>query len=220
MTITFESDKDVIVYAFEKIISYARQHQYIVLAQSVWWISSIIGLQTELVIFIDNLKVRRDIGNPEVGEVSSEPPTLTAVHPSRVAQIYTSDGDYIQSNSESISTTETDIHNKVIDNCEIFLGKSKQEREAIGRFTRQASGVVKLRARKPIKSYGTQTAGIEGSELRRRKAARECHRCAWPQGRKNSHKTIDCKREIKFKKGTAKEYNKEIGSRAVQSTYT
>jgi hypothetical protein len=125
------------------------------------------------------------------------------VHPSRVAQIYTSDGDYIQSNSESISTTETDIHNK-----------------AIGRFTRQASGVVKLRARTPIKSYGTQTAGIEGSELRRRKAAGECHRCAWPQGRKNSHKTIDCKREIKFKKGTAKEYNKEIGSRAVQSTYT
>jgi hypothetical protein len=56
MTITFESDKDVIVYALEKIISYARNNQYIFLAQSIWWISSTIGLQEGLVIYIDNLK--------------------------------------------------------------------------------------------------------------------------------------------------------------------
>jgi hypothetical protein len=54
----------------EKIISYARDNQYIFLAQSVWCISSIIGLQEGLVIFIDNLEVRKNIGNPEIGAAS------------------------------------------------------------------------------------------------------------------------------------------------------
>ena len=36
MTITFESDQDFIIYALEKIISYARNNQYFFLAQSVW----------------------------------------------------------------------------------------------------------------------------------------------------------------------------------------
>jgi hypothetical protein len=119
MTITFQSDKDVIVYALEKIISFARNNQYIFLAQSIWWISSIIGLQEGLVIHIDNLKAREDIGTQQ---------TSSAIHPSRVAQIQTSDKDYIESDSESISTTETDIHNEVISNCEAFLEQSKQER--------------------------------------------------------------------------------------------
>jgi len=55
MTITFENDTDVIVYALEKIIAYARDKQYIFLVQSVWWISSIIGLQQGLITYIDNL---------------------------------------------------------------------------------------------------------------------------------------------------------------------
>ena len=37
MTITFKSDKDIIVYALDKIISYARNTQYIFLAQSIGW---------------------------------------------------------------------------------------------------------------------------------------------------------------------------------------
>jgi hypothetical protein len=216
MTVTFESENDVIVYALEKIISYARDNQYIFLAQSVWWISSIIGLQKELVTYIDNLEVRKNIGNPEKGLASSARPTLSAIHPSRVAQVQTSDGDYIESSSESISTTETDIHNEVIDNCEAFLEQSKQERKALGRFTRQASKVVKRKAnkKKPIKTFGTQTEGIDGNELRRRKAAGECQRCAWPRDRKGSHKTLDCFRWKRLEKGTApfpkkKIYNKD-----------
>jgi hypothetical protein len=48
----------VIVYALEKIISYARDNQYIFLVQSIWWKSSIIGLQQGLVVHNDNLKRR------------------------------------------------------------------------------------------------------------------------------------------------------------------
>jgi len=62
MTITLENDKDVIVYTFEKIISYTQNNQDIFLAQSVWWISLIIDLQQRLVIYIDNLKVQGNIG--------------------------------------------------------------------------------------------------------------------------------------------------------------
>jgi hypothetical protein len=140
---------------------------------------------------------------------------LSAVHPDRVAQVQTSDGDYIERDSKSISTTETDIHNEVIDNCEAFLEQSKQERKAIGRFTRQASRVVKTKAnkKKPIKTFGTETEGIDGNELGRRKAAGKCQRCAWPQDRKGSHKTLDCFWWKGVEKGTAplpkKRYNKD-----------
>jgi hypothetical protein len=61
MPIVVESDKDVIVYAFGMIIAYARDNQDILLAQTVWWISSIIGLQQGLVMHIDNIKKRSDI---------------------------------------------------------------------------------------------------------------------------------------------------------------
>jgi hypothetical protein len=225
MTITFESDKDVIVYALEKIISYARENQYIFLAQSIWWISSIIGIQEGLVIHIDNLKARREV-NPvkEVCNTSdgSIPSSETIIHPSRIHQIQCSEDSYVESDIESDSTTESDIHNEIIDNCEAFIAQSQEERKALGRVTRQASRKVKKRidrkekrkAKKSIKTFGTQTEGIDGSELRRRKAAGECQRCAWPQDRKGSHKTLDCFRWKRLEKGTApfprkKQYNKE-----------
>jgi hypothetical protein len=237
MTITFESDKDIIVYTLEKIISFARDNQHIFLAQSIWWISSIIGLQQELVTYIDNLKVRIDIGklaisvkhsvhqpssdlqetiSPEVAELYCN------IHPSRIAQVKTLDGSYIESDSVSTSTTETDIHNEVINNCEAFLAQSQKERKAVGRYTRQTSRIIKKKADRkakrkdkiPVKTFGTQTEGIDGSELRRRKAAGVCQRCAWPQERKGSHKTIDCFRWKRLDKGTAPfprntKYNKD-----------
>jgi hypothetical protein len=105
MTLTFESDKDIIVYALERIISFARDNQYIFLAQSICWISSIIGLQEGLVIHIDNLKVRSEV-RPELpiqqpSPAESEKPETGShtpsryIHPDRVETIQTSDGDYI-----------------------------------------------------------------------------------------------------------------------------
>jgi hypothetical protein len=216
MTITFESDQDIIVYALEKIISFARDNSYIFLAQSVWWISSIIGLQQGLVIHIDNLKIRKDLTRSnqkglsdeqrKVQEISEEGEIIgPRLHPSRLKRLQELDNDYSDSEGDSISTTETDIHNEVIDNCEISLEQSKQERKAIGRLTRQASRVVKRKAnkKKSIKTFGTQTEGIDGTELRRRAAAGECQRCAWPRDRKGSHKTINCFRWKRLEKGTA-----------------
>jgi hypothetical protein len=62
MTITFESDSDVIVYALEKIISFARENQYLFVANCTWWIARVIGLDSGLIMFIDNLSSRQPIG--------------------------------------------------------------------------------------------------------------------------------------------------------------
>jgi len=205
MTITFESDQDVIVYALEKVISYARDNQYSFLAQSVWWISSIIGLQQGLINHIDILKARTEV------ERSTLVTDLAEVHSDRIINLQGFEDSGNTSDGDSISTTETDIHNEVIKNCELFLEQSKQERQAVGRFTRDANRVVKRnttrkaerKARKPLKTFGTQTEGIDGNELRRRKAAGECQRCAWPRDRKGIHKTLDCFRRKRLEKGTA-----------------
>jgi len=61
VSITFETDNNVIVYALEKILTYARDNRYIFLVQSIWWIALIIGLQKELIIHIDNLRLRWEI---------------------------------------------------------------------------------------------------------------------------------------------------------------
>jgi hypothetical protein len=120
MTITFQNDNDVIVYALETITSYARNDQYIFVAQSVWWIPSIIGLQEGLVIHIDNLKVRSIIKELEVQRTLPKNSSLIGVHPSRVERFQKSDSDYSASEDESISTTETNIHNKIITNCKVL----------------------------------------------------------------------------------------------------
>jgi len=59
MTITFENDNDVIVYALEKIMSYAREFQYFFVGNCTWWIASIIGLDEGLRRHIDNLALRQ-----------------------------------------------------------------------------------------------------------------------------------------------------------------
>jgi len=58
MTVTFENDNEDIVYALEKVICYARDNRYLFIAQSIWWIASVIGLSKELATHIDKLRIR------------------------------------------------------------------------------------------------------------------------------------------------------------------
>ena len=60
MPITFESDHDTMIYALECVIAYARRTQQIFVAQCLWWVASIIGLEQALVSHIDKLQGRRD----------------------------------------------------------------------------------------------------------------------------------------------------------------
>jgi len=123
MTITFENDNDVIVYGLEKIISYARENQYIFLMQSIWWIASIIGLQQGLVIHIDNLKNRENVISDaaskatSVARINCNRKNEGQVHPDRIGQI---------DNKREISVTPRDLAedqrlDNILDNAERFL---------------------------------------------------------------------------------------------------
>jgi len=76
MTTTFENDNDIIIHALEKIIDYARKNQYIFVAQSVWWIASIIGLTEGLVIHIDTLRIRSEVSQLSMKEALVTPRDL------------------------------------------------------------------------------------------------------------------------------------------------
>jgi len=69
--VTFENDNNVIIFPFEKLISYARDNQYIFLAQSIWWISSIIGLQEGLIRQINNQQKQCKVSSEKKREVSA-----------------------------------------------------------------------------------------------------------------------------------------------------
>jgi len=76
MTITFENDNDVIVYALKKDISYTRKTQQIFVAQCIWWLASIIGLEQGLIVHIDNCRNRAEVSYVASSEreVSATPP--------------------------------------------------------------------------------------------------------------------------------------------------
>jgi hypothetical protein len=61
MTITFDNDNDVIVYALEKIVSHTRKNQQIFVAQCVWWLALIIRLEQGFVNYIDNILSRIEV---------------------------------------------------------------------------------------------------------------------------------------------------------------
>lgn len=84
MTITFENDKNIITYALEEILSHDRIKQSIFVAQSVWWISGIIGLQEGLVTHIDNLRIRSEVYSRRIETLTDS----ANIHPEGLAVIY------------------------------------------------------------------------------------------------------------------------------------
>jgi hypothetical protein len=71
MTITFETDSDVIVQALEKRISFAKENQYLFVANCAWWLAGIIGLDSGLTTFINNLEIWNRVRQPR--EISMIP---------------------------------------------------------------------------------------------------------------------------------------------------
>jgi len=171
MTITFENDNDVIVYALEKVISYTRRTQQIFVAQCVWWLASIIGLQQGLIIYIDTVNQRSNITNKgrshpvnspgtinQFGKVVSPTPRDTQkdprlspkgnwIHPERRNQVDNTDLDI-----SDLDLNDSDNHprSKVIDQTKVFLSKSRKERKAFNKqkkdqLSRTQSGKVRAK---------------------------------------------------------------------------
>jgi hypothetical protein len=208
MTITFENDNDVIVYALEKIIAYARRTQQIFVAQCIWWIASILGLEQGLVLFIDNIQSRV---------------TVTII-PEEVPRVDKTISPIPRDNQEDLR------QDKILEECEEYLKDSRRLREiaALKATGKTLTGLINPTAiskknlrkkdrhlRKPARiPEESRIAGISDNEVQRRRSAGECLRCAWPFDRKGNHRVADCRRPIKLAKGTAtlpktKEYQKK-----------
>jgi hypothetical protein len=72
MTITFKTDADVIIYTVEKIISFARENQYLFVANCAWWIAGMTRLDSGLTIFIDNLETRKRVWQYRISTTPSD----------------------------------------------------------------------------------------------------------------------------------------------------
>jgi hypothetical protein len=205
MTVTFENDNDVIVYALEKVISYARRTQQIFVAQCVCWLAGIIGLEEALVNYVDKLHGRTTAREEHTTKEVSDP----------VIQITPEFQD------SEVQESKEDHQDKILKECEKYLKDSRRLREiaALKATGKSLTGFInptaisKKHLRKkdrykrmlaePPKKGLPETGGIDEAEIKRRKENGECLRCAWPSDRKGTHRVKDCRRLIKLNKGTA-----------------
>jgi hypothetical protein len=72
MTITFDNDSDVIVYALEKTISFVQENQYLFVANCAWWIAGNIRLDSGLIVHINNLAFRQNDDSQQVSLTSQD----------------------------------------------------------------------------------------------------------------------------------------------------
>jgi len=161
MTITFENKNDIIVYASEKIISYARKNQYIFVAQSIWWIASVSGLTEGLVTHIDNLRMQSEAHQASLAvKQSSSKKELVIVpqdhrnidtegsrmHPERIPQI---DNTISDNHEVEISEPESERATLIIQSAKRFIGQSRKERQALKRkpcvLSRMRSGKIPVK---------------------------------------------------------------------------
>jgi len=221
MTITFENNNDVIVYALEKVISYARRTQQIFVAQCVWWLASIIGLEQGLVNYIDNIQTRQKV-NVLLGKALDNKKTMSPVprdiqEDKRQNQVLKECEEYLQESRRlrSVATREVDetVRTGQVESTRVsnkFL--KKVDRKGRRNPKPDISQPQRVEKKRKAKVFH-QTEGIDEAEIQKRKSEGEFLRCAWPADRKGTHKVKDCIRSIKLKRGTAsypkaKEYQK------------
>jgi hypothetical protein len=167
MTITFENDNDVIVYALEKVISYAKRTQQIFVAHCVWWLASIIGLETELVNRIDNLQQQEDFleqarVSQQRQEIPEEDQSSQQVHPDRVEQI---------SVNRSVSAVPRDLTedqrlDRILEEAEEVIQNSLRDRDTVSRNRVNPLPSTKTQLRKARKVKRRQEAKSKAETLR------------------------------------------------------
>jgi len=142
MTITFESENDIIIYALENIIDYARKNQYIFVAQSVWWIASVVGLTDRLATHIHNLPIRTEAYQAPIREIEQ-------LSLEQEAETTTQDLQVDSEADKGISDLQSDRAERIIKETKEFLGNSKKQRKEFGKetdpLTRMRSGKVPIK---------------------------------------------------------------------------
>lgn len=204
MTVSFENDSDVIVYALENGICYARRTQQIFVAQCVWWLASIISLEQELVIDIDKIRILFEAPVTEEKEISATPRDL------QQERSTSSVPNHTREDSADLDSRRS----RILEECEEVLKKSQWLREITclkakgrartGRINPLKATNDSLRVRKRTSNNKhIKTEGICESDIQQRKSEGECLHCAWPSDRKGAHGVKDCIRPIELDFGTA-----------------
>ena len=221
-TVTFESDNEVIIYSLEKIISHARETQYIFLAQSIWWIASIFGNMEGLVTYIDNRQLRFEASQvPIQREATPKATNLGRWEVSAIPRDIQEDPrprnktNRFCSNTWSEASDTKDFNTNGQDNvlwdCEEFIKTSRQQQRIALKKTNDKTTsrcinplMVSKRALRTKKEKShKETEGISATEIESRKAEGDCLHGAWPSDTKGAHWVKDCWRPIKFNHGTA-----------------
>jgi hypothetical protein len=132
MTITFENDNDIIVYALEKIISHARRTQQVFVAQCIWWLASIIGLEIGLVNHIDILQKRKEVLSQdqlfeEDHRVPDQDQHCQQIHPDRRPQVSRKEALSI----ETRDLTEAHRLDRILESAERVIQESLQDRTIV-----------------------------------------------------------------------------------------
>jgi hypothetical protein len=166
MTITFENNNDIIVYALEKVIAYATRTQQIFVVQCVWWLASVVGLESGLVTHSDNLRERTEVDEPlrdpapglhtyhQLGKVVSptprdiqedlrSPEVSSNIHPDRRAQV--EENQYIS--DIDLNGSEEARYAHVLKNTKQYIKKSQKEWKAL---RKQADSLSQTRLGKVI----------------------------------------------------------------------
>jgi len=84
MMFTFKNDNDVIVITLEKVISHSKKTQQIFVAQCVWLLASVNGLELGLIIQIDHLGSREAkavLAVPQLVRTDPENSDSDCLHP-------------------------------------------------------------------------------------------------------------------------------------------
>jgi hypothetical protein len=219
MTINFENDNDIIVYALEKIITFARTSVQIFVAQCVGWLASIIGLEPGLISYIDNFPNRTRIAeHPHMAcqtfyqhEVSAAPRNLSGDQRASDALDCAKIIVRQREPSPAILGSKLAQQDTILKECEVFLHDSKQLRD-LAELT--VTGRTKTGRTNPLESMKkafkresqgkeyNKTEGKEPGTIERRKTAGKCLHCAWPTEKKGSHTVKDCVRPIKLNTST------------------
>jgi len=182
MTITFEYDNDVIVYALEKIIAYARRTQHIFVAQCVWWLASIIGLEQGLVNYLDTLQSReevstaaealsREIPCAEVDEDTKgiRKPREESITPRHIPgdprtsaaldSVHLDRRDQIQVSDSDINSPDIDGFRPedIVEGTKKFNSLSRKERKAVNRRSRKVTTPITKKQRNYLQSISKDT---------------------------------------------------------------
>ena len=157
------------------------------MAQCIWWLVSVIGLEPELVAYIDRLHGRTVVEDP----LQEKPTSGKEVRatPDKQSQIPESTAEVRQDRV----FRQSDEYRKDSRRLRDITGLKAKGRTRTGRINPTSITRQKLSRRQRIQAEPLgRTEVIDTAEIQRWKNAGECLRCAWPEDSRGGYRVKDC----------------------------